>query len=143
MAFGLMGTTGIAAYVPAVLLVAAGVYQLTAWKQFCLRHCRTPLGFLMGHWRPGRAGALRMGLEHAAYCLGCCWLLMLVLFTAGAMSVLWMGAFALLVLGEKVWSRGEGFSRAMGVAGIVVGLLVLALAFLAPAPPPMDGMAMG
>jgi predicted metal-binding membrane protein len=135
MALGLMGAVGgPAAFVPGALLVAAGVYQLTGWKRFCLRHCRSPLAFLMTHWRSGRAGAARMGLAHAAYCLGCCWLLMLVLFVAGAMSVLWMGVFALLVLAEKTWSRGEGFSRALGIAGIAVGALVLGLAWGAPAP---------
>lgn len=144
MAFGLLGTQGLAAYVPGALLVAAGAYQLTGWKAFCLRHCRTPMGFLMGHWRKGRAGALRMGLEHAVYCLGCCWLLMLVLFTAGAMSVLWMGLFAGLVLVEKVGPSGERFSRALGLAGIAVGLLALGYAWAAPVSVPvgeMGGMA--
>lgn len=146
--FGVLGNAGgAAAYVPGALLVAAGAYQLTGWKQFCLRHCRSPVAFLMTHWRSGRAAALRMGLEHAAYCLGCCWLLMLVLFTAGAMSVLWMGVFALLILGEKVWSRGEAFSRAMGVLGIALGLVSLGTVLQAsPGEPdlaPMDGMRMG
>lgn len=141
------GAGGPAAFVPGALLVAAGVYQVTGWKAFCLRHCRSPVAFLMTHWRSGRAAALRMGLEHAAYCLGCCWLLMLVLFTAGAMSLLWMGVFALLILGEKVWSRGERFSQAMGLLGIALGLVALGAAALAPptAPPAgaMDGMDMG
>jgi predicted metal-binding membrane protein len=133
LAFGLMGDLGgPMRYAPGVLLVAAGVYQLTGWKQFCLRHCRTPVGFVMAHWRPGRAGAARMGLQHAAYCLGCCWLLMLVLFVAGAMSVLWMGVFAALILGEKVWSRGARFSQAMGVLGIAVGAYALWAAWHAP-----------
>ena len=134
-AFGVLGSAGGAfAYVPGALLVAAGAYQLTGWKAFCLRHCRSPLSFLMTHWRSGRAAALRMGLEHAAYCLGCCWLLMLVLFTTGAMSLLWMGAFALLILGEKVWDRGETFSRAMGVLGLAVGFVALGAAATAPPP---------
>ncbi|HEV8361048.1 MAG TPA: DUF2182 domain-containing protein, partial [Candidatus Thermoplasmatota archaeon] len=126
MAFGLMGQLGgAAAFVPGLLLVAAGAYQMTGWKQFCLNHCRTPMSFVMSHWKSGRAGALRMGLEHAAYCLGCCWLLMLVLFVAGAMSVLWMGVFAGLVLAEKVWTRGPLVSRALGIASLGVGLGVL------------------
>lgn len=146
MAFGLLGQLGgVARFAPGVLLVAAGAYQLTSWKDFCLRHCRTPAAFVMQHWRSGRAGAARMGLGHAAYCLGCCWLLMLVLFVAGAMSLLWMGLFAGLVLAEKLWTRGPQVTRAMGVAGILVGLLVLGLAWLAPPPPgaAMAGMGMG
>jgi predicted metal-binding membrane protein len=134
--FGALGATGAGALAPGVVLVAAGAYQLTGWKQFCLRHCRTPTAFIMTHWRKGRGGAVRMGLAHAAYCLGCCWLLMLVLFTAGAMSVLWMGVFTLLILGEKTWARGEAFGRAMGVLGILVGLAALGGAWMGwPVPP--------
>jgi len=128
-AVGLMGEmTGPLRYVPGTILIAMGVYQLTAWKQFCLRQCRTPASFVLTRWRNGRRGALRMGLDHAAYCLGCCWLLMMVLFVAGAMSLLWMGVFSFLILGEKVWSRGELFSRAIGVTGIAVGSVALAFA---------------
>lgn len=143
-ALGVMDAAGgLAALAPGALLVGAGVYQLTRWKRFCLSHCRTPMGFVMAHWKGGRKGAVRMGLDHAAYCLGCCWLLMLVLFTAGAMSALWMGVFALLVLGEKTWSRGEQLTRVMGIAGIAVGLLFLGVAWSAPPAAPVDGMAMG
>lgn len=143
-ALGLMGSLGgTAALAPGLLLVAAGAYQLTGWKRFCLRHCRTPLAFIMTHWRKGRAGAARMGLEHAGYCLGCCWLLMLVLFVAGAMSVLWMGVFAGLILGEKLWSRGESFARAMGVLGIAVGAFALWAAWHAPQAAQAGMQAMG
>lgn len=121
-AFGVLGgMTGRPALVPSIVLLAAGAYQLTGWKAFCLRHCRSPTAFLLGHWRSGQNGALRMGLHHALHCLGCCWLLMLVLFTAGAMSLLWMGAFAVLVAVEKLAPQGDRLSRAIGVAAIAVG----------------------
>jgi predicted metal-binding membrane protein len=147
MALGLMDElSGPVRFVPALLLVGAGVYQLTGWKQFCLRHCRSPIGFLATHWRKGARGALRMGLEHSAYCLGCCWLLMLVLFVAGSMSVLWMGVFAGFILAEKVGGPGERVARWLGVAGILVGLYALGFAWthpVLPAVPGMGGMAMG
>ena len=76
------------------LLVAAGLYQLTPLKQACLSHCRTPLAFLMGHWRPGQAGALHMGLVHGIYCVGCCWFLMALLFVGGIMNVVWIAGLA-------------------------------------------------
>ena len=124
------GLAGPWRYVPGVLLVAMGLYQLTAWKQLCLRQCRTPTSFVLTHWKRGRSGGLRMGLDHAAYCLGCCWLLMLVLFVAGAMSILWMGVFSVLILGEKLCREGERFSKAIGWTGIMVGSLVLTVAGL-------------
>ncbi len=132
-AAGLMGeVTGPLRYVPGMLLIAMGSYQLTAWKQFCLQQCRTPTSFVLTRWKSGRRGALRMGLDHASYCLGCCWLLMLVLFVAGAMSLLWMGVFSLLILGEKLWSRGELFSRGIGATGIAVGFVAIAFARFGP-----------
>jgi predicted metal-binding membrane protein len=93
------------------LLVAAGVYQLTPLKDICLRHCRTPLSFVMTRWRDGRNGAVRMGLLHGVYCLGCCWLLFLILVPLGVMNVAAMLAVAALVFAEKVVPRG----RAIGV----------------------------
>ncbi|MCA1813184.1 MAG: DUF2182 domain-containing protein [Halobacteriales archaeon] len=141
MALGLMDAlTGPVRFVPGALLVAAGVYQLTGWKQFCLRHCRSPLGFLTTHWRPGNAGALRMGLAHSAWCLGCCWLLMLVLFVAGSMSLLWMGVFAGFILAEKVGGPGERVARWLGVAGVLVGLYALLCALGHPVLPAVPGM---
>ena len=135
VAFGVMGSMGgAAAFAPGAVLVAAGVYQFTGWKRFCLRHCRTPMDFISTHFRAGRVGALRMGLSHALYCLGCCWLLMLIWFVAGAMSVLWMGVFAAFILAEKVWSRGEWLSRFMGAASVAAGAVWL---YLASAVPPV------
>jgi predicted metal-binding membrane protein len=105
-------------------LVAAGLYQLTRLKRVCLNHCRSPLGFVMGHWRNGRLGALRMGLHHGAYCLGCCWALFAVLVAAGVMSVAWMALLTLVVFVEKVFPRGRRVSIGVGVAFVVLGLIV-------------------
>ncbi|MPZ44379.1 MAG: DUF2182 domain-containing protein [Betaproteobacteria bacterium] len=107
------------------LLIAAGLWQLTPLKAMCLRHCRTPLGFLIGKWRAGRLGALRMGLEHGAYCLGCCWFLMALLFFGGVMNLYWIAGLALYVLLEKTIARGHWLGR---IAGIVLVAWGLALA---------------
>ena len=99
-----------------LLLVLAGVYQLTPLKDICLRHCRTPLAFVMTRWRDGRAGAVRMGLVHGVYCVGCCWLLFLILIPLGLMNVAAMVAVAALVFAEKVVPHG----RALGIAAALV-----------------------
>ena len=114
------------AWLGAAILIAAGVYQLTPFKGTCLTHCRSPLGFLMSHWRDGTAGALRMGLAHGTYCLGCCWALMGVLFVVGVMNLMWVAALAIFVLIEKVGPAGTLVARAAGVAMIVTGLYVAA-----------------
>jgi predicted metal-binding membrane protein len=107
------------------LLAAAGAYQLTPWKDACLEHCRSPAHFIAQHWRPGSAGAFRMGTEHGAYCLGCCWVLMGLLFFGGVMNLLWIAAITLFVLLEKVLPFGAGGGRFAGFAMIVAGALVL------------------
>jgi predicted metal-binding membrane protein len=112
------------AYVVATVLVVAGVYQLTPLKQKCLRHCRSPLGFLLGHWRAGIHGALGMGAAHAVYCLGCCWALMVVLVVAGAMSLPWVLLIASAVAAEKLVPRGEWLARLTGVALVLLGAAV-------------------
>jgi predicted metal-binding membrane protein len=109
-----------------VVLVAAGVYQLTPLKRVCLDHCRSPLGFLMTHWRGGALGALQMGVRHGAYCVGCCWALMLVLFAVGVMNLLWVAALMLFVLMEKVGPGGIVVSRIAGVAMLAAGIAVMA-----------------
>ncbi len=106
------------------LLVSAGVYQLTPFKDACLRHCRSPAYFISEHWRPGVVGAFRMGLVHGAYCLGCCWLLMGILFFGGVMNLLWIAAIAIFVLLEKILPRGPVAGRVGGVALIGLGALV-------------------
>jgi predicted metal-binding membrane protein len=109
------------AWLGAAILIAAGVYQLTPFKGTCLTHCRSPLGFLMSHWREGTAGALRMGIAHGAYCLGCCWALMCVLFVVGVMNLLWVAAMAMFVLVEKIGPSGIWLSRVAGIAMIAAG----------------------
>ena len=106
------------------ILIVAGVYQLTPFKGACLAHCRSPLGFLMSHWRDGHAGALRMGIEHGTYCLGCCWALMCVLFVVGVMNLAWVAALTIFVLLEKIGPAGAFVARAAGVAMIAGGALV-------------------
>lgn len=107
-----------------ILLVAAGVYQLTPLKDICLRHCRTPLSFVMTRWRDGRVGAVRMGLLHGLYCVGCCWLLFLILVPLGVMNVAAMVAVAALVFAEKVIPRGRGVGLAAAVAMVAFGSAV-------------------
>ncbi len=108
------------------ILIAAGAYQLTPLKGACLRHCRSPLGFLMTNWRDGTMGALRMGLGHGVYCLGCCWALMSVLFVVGVMNLVWVGALTVFVLAEKIAPAGAVVARAAGAMMIVVGVLFVA-----------------
>lgn len=99
------------------LLLAAGAWQLTPLKARCLGQCRSPLGFLAGHWRAGRLGALRMGLAHGAYCLGCCWFLMGLLFFGGVMNLVWIVGLAFYVLLEKLLPFGQRLGR---IAGLVL-----------------------
>jgi predicted metal-binding membrane protein len=115
-------------------VVAAGVYQLTPLKHACLRHCRTPLHFVMHRWRGGDAGALAMGLEHGAWCLGCCVGLMVVLFAVGVMSLAWMALLGAVIFAEKVLPLGAR------VAGLVaLGLIVLGV-WIAIAPGHVPGL---
>jgi len=112
-------------WVAGAALVASGLYQLTPLKTVCLRHCRAPLGFLLRNG-PGRAGAVRTGFGHGAYCIGCCVGLMLALFALGVMSLVWMTAVAAVILVEKVFPRGEIFARTIAVALVAVGFWVAA-----------------
>ena len=110
------------------LLLAAGLFQWSPLKYACLKQCRTPMGFMMTSWRDGPRGALRMGLEHGAYCLGCCWALMLLLFVLGIMNLLWIAALAAFVLAEKVAPKAEWTSRATGVLLFGWGVWAIAAA---------------
>ena len=112
------------AYAIALILLAAGAFQLSPLKQACLRACRSPVGFLLGHWRAGRRGSLVLGWSHAAYCLGCCWALMLVLVVAGAMGLPWVLLIAALVAAEKLLPGGEWVARAAGGALLLLGVTV-------------------
>lgn len=100
----------------AVLLIAAGVWQFTPLKHACLRHCRAPAEFLTLHWRAGQSGALQMGMRHGVYCLGCCWMLMLLLFSGGIMNIIWIAGLATFILVEKLAPRGIWVSNVIGVA---------------------------
>jgi predicted metal-binding membrane protein len=97
------------------LLIVAGIFQWTPLKNACLTHCRSPLGFLMTDWREGRWGAFKMGLKHGAYCTGCCWILMALLFVAGVMNLWWIAIIAVLVLLEKVAPKGFWVGKIAGV----------------------------
>lgn len=108
------------------ILFAAGAYQLTPFKRACLMHCRSPLGFLMTRWRDGKLGALRMGMRHGAYCLGCCWALMCVLFVVGVMNLVWVAMLSLLVFLEKAGPAGTVVARVAGVAMAMGGVLLFA-----------------
>ena len=109
------------------VLIAAGLYQFTPLKSACLSHCRNPAHWLSRHFRPGAIGALRMGLAHGAYCVGCCWMLMLLLFVVGVMNLTWIAALTLLVAAEKLLPRGEWIARLGGAAFILWGAAILAL----------------
>jgi predicted metal-binding membrane protein len=111
-------------YALAVVLVAAGVYQLTPLKRACLRVCRSPLGFLLARTRTGLTGTFRLALEHAAYCVGCCWALMVVLVAAGAMSLHWVLLISAVVFIEKLLPGGEWTARIVGVGLVLLGLAV-------------------
>jgi predicted metal-binding membrane protein len=114
------------------VLVVAGLYQLTPLKRVCLDHCRSPLGFVMQHWRDGYRGALRMGMVHGGYCLGCCWALFAVLVAAGVMSLAWMVLLTLVVFAEKVLPLGRRGPAVIGAAFLALGLVVAAGAAALP-----------
>ena len=107
------------------VLIGAGLYQLTPLKAACLKGCRNPADFLVTHWRRGGVGALRLGVEHGAFCVGCCWALMGVLIVAGSMSLAWVVAIALVVAGEKLLPAGQLLGRLGGVVLLVAGIAVV------------------
>jgi len=117
------------------ILLAAGVWQLTPIKGMCLRHCRSPMGFLVQSWRPGHGGAFRMGLEHGSFCLGCCWFLMGLLFFGGIMNLFWIIGLAVFVLLEKTVPMGSWIGRIVGVCIAAWGVLMLASTTLTIAAP--------
>jgi predicted metal-binding membrane protein len=107
-------------------IAASGLYQLTPLKARCLRHCRSPLHFILQRWRKGPLGAVRMGAGHGAYCVGCCWGLMLALFALGVMSIFWMALIAAVIFVEKLLPGGERVSRALALGLVAVGIWVAA-----------------
>lgn len=123
----MMETTSMA--LAGAVLIAAGIYQWLPLKQACLRRCRSPLDFMVLHWREGARGAFRMGAAHGAYCVGCCWMLMLLLFVGGIMNLAWIAGLALFVLVEKLVPAGNWIGRIAGGVLVAWGIAVL----LAPA----------
>jgi len=111
------------------LLVTTGIFQWTPLKNACLRHCRSPLGFFLTEWREGRWGALQMGLKYGMYCMGCCCLLMGLLFVAGVMNLWWVAAISGFILVEKVTIAGPWIARATGVLLIIWGTWTLVPVF--------------
>lgn len=113
-----------------VLLISAGAFQWTPWKRACLNHCRSPLSFLLGDWREGRSGALAMGIRHGAYCTGCCWLLMVLLFVTGVMNMLWVAVITVLVLLEKILPQWMRFGTVVGVVFVAWGAWMIGARWL-------------
>jgi predicted metal-binding membrane protein len=120
-----MGMASANRWLSGVLLIAAGLYQLTPLKHACLRHCRGPVEFITRHWRPGYAGALRMGLVHGADGVGCCWVVMGLLFYGGVMNLYWIVGLAVLVLLEKLLPAGPRFGSISGAGFLVWGVWLL------------------
>ena len=120
------GNTVFIQYLYGSLLIIAGAYQFTPLKRICIGYCESPMSFFMRRWRDGASGAFKMGVYHGIYCLGCCWAYFLLMVALGWMNLLWMGLFAGIIFGEKVWYRGIWVARAAGVGLIVVGILVAA-----------------
>jgi len=120
-----MAMTSTSTVLSSGFLLMAGLYQFSAVKTACLDHCRTPVGFLVAHWRPGRFGALRMGARHGVYCIGCCWTLMALLFVGGIMNLIWIAGMSGLVLVEKVMPHGGLLGRAVGGFMISAGTVLL------------------
>ncbi len=108
-----------------LLLVSAGVYQFTPLKNACLSRCQSPVGFILSEWREGSAGAIVMGLRHGIFCVGCCWVLMTLLFVAGVMNLAWVGAIAAFVLLEKVIPPGRIVSWLAGAVLIAGGIWLI------------------
>ncbi len=109
----------------ALMLIAAGIYQLTPLKNLCLTRCRTPLGFLMTEWREGSRGALLMGMRHGVMCVGCCWMVMFLLFIFGVMNLIWIAALSVFVILEKSLPGGRLIARSSGIAMLAGGIALL------------------
>ena len=112
-------------HVGAIIFIVAGLYQFAPLKRACLTHCRTPLGYFLTRWIDGPIGALRMGLHHGLFCVGCCWALMATAFAVGVMNAWWMAALGMVALVEQVTPQGEPLRRLLGVALLVTGFVWL------------------
>jgi predicted metal-binding membrane protein len=118
--------TSLIQYLYGTLLIIAGVYQFTPLKKICIGYCESPMSFFMRRWRGGTYGAVNMGVYHGLYCLGCCWAYFLLMVALGWMNLLWMGLFAAIIFGEKMWYRGIWIARAAGIGLTITGVLVAA-----------------
>jgi predicted metal-binding membrane protein len=107
------------------ILIVAGIFQFTPLKQACLNYCRTPVDFIHRNWKEGKTGGMRMGIENGIYCVGCCWVLMVLLFVSGIMNLLWVALISLFVLIEKISTQIRWVSPVVGVALIIYGLIIL------------------
>ena len=105
------------------IMIISGIYQFTPLKNKCIGYCESPLSFFMRRWKNGKAGAIKMGVYHGLYCLGCCWPYFLIMIALGWMNLAWMGLFAVIIFGEKIWSKGIWIARAVGIALIILGIL--------------------
>jgi hypothetical protein len=123
------------------LLIIAGAYQFTPLKKTCMGYCESPMSFFMRRWKGGTFGAMQMGFWHGLYCLGCCWAYFLLMVALGWMNLLWMGLFAGIIFGEKMWSKGIWIARIAGGAIVMVGILVIA--GVVPALVPTTASSMG
>jgi len=108
------------------ILVMAGLYQWSQLKDACLSHCRSPLQFFLSSWQPDLPGALRMGAKHGAFCVGCCWALMVLMFFFGLMNLIWIAGLSLIMLGEKIIPRGDLFAKTTGIVFFIWGFAVIA-----------------
>jgi predicted metal-binding membrane protein len=126
LAMGYGVSLGSASLFSAGVLLLAGIYQWLPWKNACLQHCQTPMGFLLSHWREGELGALRMGFDHGLFCLGCCWMLMVLMLVGGAMNLVWMAGLTLYLLLERSMPARFRLERISGVALIGAGFWLMA-----------------
>ena len=108
-----------------IILIISGVYQVTSLKKKCIGYCESPLTFFARRWHDGTVGAIKMGTYHGLYCLGCCWPYFLLMVALGWMNIAWMGLFAGIIFGEKIWTKGIWISRFTGIAFAIVGFLTI------------------
>jgi len=106
-----------------IILIISGIYQFTPLKNKCIGYCESPLSFFMRRWNNGIIGAVKMGIFHGFYCLGCCWPYFLIMVSLGWMNITWMALFAAVIFGEKIWLRGIWIARSVGIVLISVGIL--------------------
>jgi len=105
------------------ILIISGIYQFTPLKNKCIGYCESPLSFFMRRWKNGIVGAIKMGIYHGLYCLGCCWPYFLIMVALGWMNLVWMSLFAIIIFGEKIWSKGIWIARSVGIILIILGIL--------------------